>query len=87
MKAASKREQCQVLLGHCRARAGSTEGQCNKIADEISDVARMQIKEILAVGMYMQAVTLKAAIERVNCEQVQTLPNVSRLDQRSVSKC
>ncbi len=46
MKAASKREQCQVLLGHCRARAGSTEGQCNKIADEISDVARMQIKEI-----------------------------------------
>ena len=36
---------------------------CNKIADEISDVARMQIKEILAVGMYKQAVTLKAAIE------------------------
>ena len=31
---------------------------CNKIADEISDVARMQIKEILAVGMYKQAVTL-----------------------------
>ena len=31
---------------------------CNKIADEINDVARMQIKEILAVGMYKQAVTL-----------------------------
>ena len=58
MKAASKREQCQVLLGHCQARAGSTEGHYNKIADEISDVARMQIKEILAVGMYKQAVTL-----------------------------
>ena len=38
MKAASKREQCQVLLGHCRARAGSTEGHYNKIADEINDV-------------------------------------------------
>lgn len=60
---------------------------CDKIADEISDVARMQIKEILAVGMYKQAVTLKAAIERVKGEQVQTLPNVSRLDQRSVSNC
>jgi len=58
MKAANKREQCQALLGHCRARAGSTEGQCNKIADGISDIARMQIKEILAVGMYKQAVTL-----------------------------
>ena len=30
----------------------------NRIADEINDVARMQIKEILAVGMYKQAVTL-----------------------------
>lgn len=47
MKAASKREQCQVLLGHCRARAGSTEGHYNKIFDEINDVVRMQIKEIL----------------------------------------
>ena len=28
---------------------------CNKIADEISDVVRMRIKEILAVGMYKQA--------------------------------
>ena len=87
MKAASKREQCQVLLGHCQARAGSTESHCNKIADEINDVARMQIKEILAVGMYKQAVTLKAAIERVKCEHVQTLPSVSRLDRRSVSNC
>ena len=41
-----------------RARAGSTEGQCNKISDEIDDVARMQIKEIFAVGMYKQTVTL-----------------------------
>ena len=31
---------------------------CNKIADEINDVARMQIKEILAVGMYKRAITL-----------------------------
>ena len=31
---------------------------CAKIASEINDVARMQIKEILAVGMYKQAVTL-----------------------------
>ena len=31
---------------------------CNKITDEINDVAKMQIKEILAVGMYKQAVTL-----------------------------
>ena len=31
---------------------------CNKIADLINDVARMQIKEILVVGMYKQAVTL-----------------------------
>ena len=30
---------------------------CNKIANEISDVARIQIKEILAIGMYKQAVT------------------------------
>jgi len=31
---------------------------CNKIADEINDVARMQIKEILAIDMYKQAVTM-----------------------------
>lgn len=31
---------------------------CNKIADEISDVVRMQIQGILAVGMYKQAVTM-----------------------------
>ena len=60
---------------------------CNKIADEINDVARMQIKEILAVGMYKQAVTLKAASKRVKCEHIQTLPSVSRLDRRSVSNC
>ena len=60
---------------------------CNKIADEINDVARMQIKEILAVGMYKQTVTLKAAIERGKCEHVQTLPSVSRLGRRSVSNC
>ena len=28
------------------------------IADEINDIARMQIQEVLAVGMYKQAVTL-----------------------------
>ena len=67
--------------------ARNIDEDCNKIADEINDVARMQIKEILAVGMYKQAVTLKAAIERVECELVQTLPSVSRLDQRSVSNC
>ena len=31
---------------------------CNKIADEINDVARMQMKDIFAVGIYKQAVTL-----------------------------
>lgn len=31
---------------------------CNKIVDEINDVARMQMKDILAVGIYKQAVTL-----------------------------
>ena len=38
--------------------ARNIDEDCNKIADEINDVARMQIKEILAVGMYKQAVTL-----------------------------
>ena len=38
--------------------ARNIDEDCNKIADEISDVARMQIKEILAVGIYKQAVTL-----------------------------
>ena len=38
--------------------ARNIDEDCNKIADEISDVARMQIQEILAVGMYKQAVTL-----------------------------
>ena len=46
---------------------------CNKIADEINDVVRMQIKEILAVGMYKQAVTLylqllKVANKREQCQ-------------------
>lgn len=38
--------------------ARNIDEDCNKIADEINDVARMQIKEILAVGMYKQAVML-----------------------------
>lgn len=46
---------------------------CNKIADEINDVARMQIKEILVVGMYKQTVTLylqllKVANKREQCQ-------------------
>ena len=46
---------------------------CDKIADEISDVVRMQIKEILAIGMYKQAVTLhfqllKVANKREQCQ-------------------
>lgn len=46
---------------------------CNKIADEINDVVRMQIKEILAIGMYKQAVTLrfqllKVANKREQCQ-------------------
>ena len=32
--------------------ARNIDEDCNKIADEINDVVRMQIKEILAVGMY-----------------------------------
>lgn len=31
--------------------ARNIDEDCNSIADEINDVARMQIKEILAVGM------------------------------------
>jgi len=38
--------------------ARNIDEDCNRIADEINDVVRMQIKEILAVGMYKQAVTL-----------------------------
>ena len=41
---------------------------CNKIADEINDVARMQIKEILAVGMYRQAVTLYLQLLKSMCK-------------------
>ena len=42
------REYLKLMSGTCPlpSRAGSTEGHYNKIADEISDVARMQIKEI-----------------------------------------
>lgn len=38
--------------------ARNIDEDCNKIADEISDVARMLMKDILAVGIYKQAVTL-----------------------------
>jgi len=38
--------------------ARNIDEECNKIYHEINDVVRMQIKEILAVGMYKQAVTL-----------------------------
>lgn len=38
--------------------ARNIDEDCNKISDEINEVVRMQIKEILAVGMYNQAVTL-----------------------------
>ena len=34
------------------------DDDCNKIAEEINDAARKQIKEILEVGKYKQAVTL-----------------------------
>ena len=44
---------------------------CNKIADEINDVARMQIKEILAVGMYKQAVTLYLQLLKVTNKREQ----------------
>lgn len=45
----------------------------NKIAEEINGVVRMQIREILAVGMYKQAVTmylqlLKVASKREQCQ-------------------
>ena len=45
------------------------------IADEISDVARMQIKEILAVDMYKQAVTLMAAIMRSTAVRIRQAPH------------
>ena len=53
--------------------ARNIDEDCNKIANEINDVARMQIQEILAVGMYKQAVTLylqllKAASKREQCQ-------------------
>lgn len=37
MKAASKQVKCKMNF-HFRARAGSTEGHYNKIADEINDI-------------------------------------------------
>ena len=57
MKAAGKREQCQGLLEHCRAGAGSTEGQCDGIASLMSVEADF-IKEALDAGLYKQAVTM-----------------------------
>lgn len=46
---------------------------CNRIADEINDVVRPQIQEILNVGMYKQAATmylqlLKVAGKREQCQ-------------------
>ncbi len=41
---------------------------CNKIADEINDVVRLQIKEILVVGMYKQAVTLYLQLLKSMCK-------------------
>lgn len=43
--------------------ARNIDEDCNKIADEINDVARMQIKEILAVGMYKQGYTVSPTVE------------------------
>ena len=57
MKAAGKREQCQGLLEHCRAGAGSTEGQCDRIAS-LMNVEADFIKEALDAGLYKQAVTM-----------------------------
>ena len=51
MKAAGKREQCQGLLEHCRAGAGSTEGQCDRIAS-LMNVKADFIKEALDAGLY-----------------------------------
>ena len=48
--------------------ARNIDEDCNKIADEINDVARMQIKEILAVGMYRQAVTLYLQLLKSMCK-------------------
>ena len=48
--------------------ARNIDEDCNKIADEINDVARMQIKEILAVGMYKQAVTLYLQLLQSMCK-------------------
>ena len=57
LKAAGKREQCQVLLEHCRAGAGSTKGQCDRIAS-LMNVEADFIKEALDAELYKQAVTM-----------------------------
>lgn len=48
--------------------ARNIDEDCDKIADEISDVARIQIKEILAVGLYKQAVTMYLQLLKSMCE-------------------
>ena len=40
---------------------------CNKIADKINEVVRPQIQEILAVGMYKQAVTMYLQLLKSMC--------------------
>lgn len=55
--------------------ARNIDEDCNKIADEINDVARMQIKEILAVGMYKQAVTLYLQLLKCECYQEYGYPS------------
>lgn len=67
MKAAGKREQCQGLLEHCRAGAGSTEGQCDRIASLMSVEADF-IKEALDAGLYKQAVTMYLQLLKSMCE-------------------
>lgn len=67
MKAAGKREQCQGLLEHCRAGAGSTEGQCDRIAGLMSVEADF-IKEALDAGLYKQAVTMYLQLLKSMCE-------------------
>ena len=67
MKAAGKREQCQGLLEHCRAGAGSTEGQCDGIASLMSAEANL-IKEALDAGLYKHAVTMYLQLLKSMCE-------------------
>ena len=65
MKAASKREQCQVLLGHCQARAGSTEGQCDGIAS-LMNVEADFIKVALDSRLNKQGVTMYLQLHSAN---------------------